>query len=174
MSAPAQSQSDTLAEHIETLRAQLLKAMDEAGDKLQGNADNPQIQRLGGGNAFTVRFSELAKADGGRLDPFFHDWQAQYEHMRKLLDSRSFSAIADVMENGQTRERRDHPARRFAPEVVSRVREIFGDPAVLRAWSQSIGVRGRTDSLETQKDQDQDDLGLDQAQSRRTDRRPGR
>lgn len=172
MPASASLNPASLSQHIDALRAQLVKAMGEAGVKLRENPDNPRIQRLGGGNAFIVRFSELAKADAGRLDPFFHDWQAQYKYMHKLLDSRSFGAIADVIESGQTRERRDHPARRFAPEVVSRVREIFGDPAVLRNWSQTIGIRSGAADQANQSSQDADDVAIERAEPRQLARRP--
>ena len=90
-------------------------------------------------NAFRVSFADMAKSDGGRLDPFFHDWLAQYREIQSMLDARRFSAIADVLEMGQTKNSREH-SRRFAPEVRERLLQIFGDPQLLRSWSVAVSA----------------------------------
>jgi len=109
-------------------------------DAIGRDRDNPGIQRFPGAvNGYVTSLSTLKSAknakppSGGpssastfRMDPFFHDWRAQYTMVKELVESRRFGAVKDLLEGKKI----EHEARGrvdLAPEVIENLSNVIGN-----------------------------------------------
>ncbi|MEJ6002731.1 hypothetical protein [Paucibacter soli] len=98
-------------------------AVEEAKGLLSGQADNPEITRVGGGGSFTVGAAALSAANNWSVAR--HDWLAQYQVARELLTQHRFAALRDVLA-GKGCETDSLGKVSFAPEVVAVIRRVTG------------------------------------------------
>lgn len=116
-----------ITERLHVALRELEAAIEEAGDQLKQQPDNPAIKRIGDSRirAFVIQSSTLFRSPYP-WDPFFHDWKAQYEYAYELLKKRRFAALRDLLQ-AQTYLDPSHGRRSFAPEVIEHVKAITGD-----------------------------------------------
>jgi hypothetical protein len=124
--------TDNLSTRLAHALALIDEAIVDASSKLGSGPDNPAIKRhsdVPGLNAFSIRLSDIMKggrSTSGKLDPFTHDWLAQYRYARELVEKRKFAALRDLLA-GQTYRDLSHGLRTFAPEVIEHIKAITGD-----------------------------------------------
>lgn len=134
------AQQDNLAARLNEALRLVDEAIADAATRLGQQPDNPAIQRVGGATgAFVIRLSDMTTTKNLLTKPgeepkrvsrtswsvFDHDWLAQYRYARKLLETRRFSALREMLANGSYRDP-SHGLRFFAPEVIDNIKRITG------------------------------------------------
>ncbi len=110
----------SLASRIQEINVLLDQAIEATGRDLAAADDNPAIQRHSiRPRAFTVSSSELMRTQN--WTPFFHDWKAQYAHLKELLSAKKFAAVRTLLDG------KAHAGQRLAPEVIARAKPLIGE-----------------------------------------------
>jgi len=99
--------------------------------------DNPAVKRVGpDSRCFTLSSKAVFGDPKGnptmRLDPFYHDFKAQYEVIAQAVASceqaNVLKTVTAIAETGKLKKAGDNYYR-FNPAVVNRLRELLGMPA---------------------------------------------
>lgn len=85
-----------------------------AADIREKAVSNPNVNHLGKG-CFTVKLSEIAKHNGV-LDPFYYDFDAQYEFLEGKARTQSPETFINTLE--QVRRTGKLGDKRFHPDVI--------------------------------------------------------
>lgn len=108
-----------LSQRLKDIAALLDHAIAEAATRVGQGPANPAALALPGGRGFTMRSSAFGASDNWSV--FFHDWKAQYEHVKTLLLAKKFSELR-VMLDGKSVTN-----QKLAPNVIEYVKKITGD-----------------------------------------------
>lgn len=108
----------TLSERLKEVEALLDQAIVKAGIRVDQGPSNPAAMPLAGG-AFVVRSSAMFASDNWSV--FFHDWKAQYAHVKELLGAHKFSELRVLLDGKAVGQ------QKLAPEVIEYVKKITGD-----------------------------------------------
>jgi hypothetical protein len=111
-----------IARAFDEARDQLGKLLKELQTTIDALPDNPRIQRIGAGKAFSISSKDL----GGNWSVFYHDFRAQYQEIIKELDSRgpftALNRLTEIIDNQQIKS-----GQKLHPDVVSHLKKLLGE-----------------------------------------------
>jgi hypothetical protein len=110
--------------NLSTRVIEAMRLIDEAiansAQQLDQAPDNPAIKRVPGPTrGFVMSSSAMFASDNWTA--FFHDWKAQYEFAKELLEKRRFSVLRKLLDGKSFED------RTFAPAVIEKITVITGD-----------------------------------------------
>lgn len=119
--------ADNLTSLLAQAEALTAQAVAQCAAQLRALPGNPAANSLSDTpRAFVMSSSAMFGNSGGRWDVFFHDWPSQYDEVAKLLESRNFAKVRELL-TGERVELARQGRTSLAPQVIENIRAVTGN-----------------------------------------------